>query len=109
LARIDVGTRTPSLRVRPRLDGGRETRTRAFGDAAGLSARQLRAAESRRAGIRARDIILGIDGRKMEMEMLQFNAHVRLNYKVGDRIVFNVIRNGMRQDISMELTSRIKK
>jgi predicted metalloprotease with PDZ domain len=65
--------------------------------------------ESRRAGIRARDIILGIDGRKMEMKMLQFNAHVRLNYKVGDRIVFNVIRNGMRQDISMELTSRIKK
>lgn len=65
--------------------------------------------ESRQAGIRARDIILGIDGKELEMKMLQFNAYVRLNYKIGDRIVFNVVRNGVRRDIPMKLTSRIKR
>lgn len=65
--------------------------------------------ESREAGVRARDIIIGIDGKELEMKMLQFNAYVRLKYKVGDPITLNVIRNGKRLEIPMTLTSRIRR
>src|SRR5262249_13365512 len=63
-------------------------------------------AASRAAGIRASDIILGIDDQPLEMTMLQFNAYVRLNYRVGDRITFNVIRDGRRLDLPMTLPAR---
>jgi predicted metalloprotease with PDZ domain len=62
--------------------------------------------ESRQAGVRADDIIIGIDGKEFEMTMLQFNGFVRLNYKVGQRITFNVIRNGKQLEIPMTLTAR---
>jgi S1-C subfamily serine protease len=61
---------------------------------------------SRRAGIRARDIITGIDGKELEMTMLQFNVFVRLNFKTGDRITFNVIRDGKHLEIPMVLEER---
>jgi membrane-associated protease RseP (regulator of RpoE activity) len=64
--------------------------------------------ESRQAGVRARDVIVGIDGKELEMKMLEFNAYVRLNYKVGDRITLNVFRNGKSLKIPMTLTSRIR-
>ncbi|MAD80010.1 MAG: hypothetical protein CMJ50_04085 [Planctomycetaceae bacterium] len=65
--------------------------------------------ESRKAGIHARDIIIGIDGKELEMTMLQFNVYVRLNYKVGERITFNVNRNGKRLEIPMTLQSRLRR
>ena len=65
--------------------------------------------QSRRAGIRGGDIILGINDRPLKMKMLQFNAYVRLNFKVGDSIVFNVVRNGKRLRLPMKLTSQINK
>jgi hypothetical protein len=40
------------------------------------------------------------------MNMLQFNAYIRLNYKVGDRVVFNVLRDGERLRVSMTLPRR---
>lgn len=55
------------------------------------------------AGIRANDVILGADGKHLEMTMLQFNVWVRLNYQVGDRIVYNVIRGGKKLDVPMWL------
>ena len=58
---------------------------------------------ARKAGIRAGDVILGYDGKELEMNMRQFNAHVRLNQKVGDRIVFDVVRDGKRMKIPMTL------
>ena len=58
---------------------------------------------AKRAGIRANDVILGIDDKKLEMTMLQFNAYVRLNYKVGDRITFNLFRDGKKLDVPMVL------
>ncbi len=61
---------------------------------------------ARGAGIRANDLILGVDGKRFEMTMLQFNASVRLNYKVGDRVVFNLIRNGQRLEVPMTLPDR---
>lgn len=61
---------------------------------------------AREAGIRKDDIILGIDGKQLDLTMLQFNAYVRLNYKVGDRITFNVLRDGKRLDVPMKLPGR---
>ena len=58
---------------------------------------------AKRVGIRANDVIFDIDGKQLEMTMLQFNAYVRLNYKVGDRITFNVLRDGKRLDVPMVL------
>ena len=59
--------------------------------------------KTRRAGIRARDVIVGVDGKKLEMKMLQFNAWLRENYNVGDKVVFDVIRRGKRMKIPMTL------
>ncbi len=61
---------------------------------------------ARQAGIRQNDIVLGIDGKKLEMTMLQFNAHVRLDFKVGDQITFNIIRDGKRLDVPMTLPGK---
>ena len=59
--------------------------------------------KTRRAGFRANDVVIGIDGRKLEMTMLEFNAMIREKYNVGDKVVFNVIRRGKRVDIPMTL------
>jgi predicted metalloprotease with PDZ domain len=61
---------------------------------------------ARLAGVRPGDIILGIDGKELEMTMLQFNAYVRLSYEVGDPITLNIIRDGKRLDIPMKLPAR---
>jgi len=61
---------------------------------------------ARMAGIQENDIILGIDDRDLELTMLQFNAYVRLNYKVGERITFTVLRNGERLKLPMTLPNR---
>lgn len=61
---------------------------------------------ARTAGIQAGDIILGIDGKRLEMTMLQFNAHVRVNYRVGELLTLNVLRNGKRVDVPLKLTAR---
>jgi serine protease Do len=56
-----------------------------------------------RAGIRGKDIILGLDGQSQEMTMLQFNVYMRLNFNVGDRVTYSVIRNGQRLKIPITL------
>jgi serine protease Do len=61
---------------------------------------------ARQAGIRKGDIILGIDDKKLEMTMLQFNAWIRLNYTVGQEVTYNIIRKGKRMNIPMELPKR---
>jgi membrane-associated protease RseP (regulator of RpoE activity) len=58
---------------------------------------------SREAGIKPNDIILGIDGKRLDMTMLGFNAHVRLNYRVGDKVTFNILRDGKPLDVPMKL------
>ena len=42
----------------------------------------------------------------MEMTMLQFNVYIRLNYEVGDRVTYSVIRNGKRLSIPVVLEKR---
>jgi len=55
------------------------------------------------AGVREGDVIIGINGQAMEMTMLEFLAHVRKNYLVGDRITLNIIREGKRLDLPQML------
>lgn len=61
---------------------------------------------ARQAGIKARDIILGLEGRPFRGGMLEFNVWVRTNFEPGQTIVYQVIRNGERLRIPMTLTAR---
>lgn len=58
------------------------------------------------AGIKGKDIILGLEDRPLEMTMLQFNVYMRLNFKVGDRVTYRVLRNGQRLGIPVTLERR---
>ncbi|MDA0591099.1 MAG: Trx7/PDZ domain-containing (seleno)protein [Planctomycetota bacterium] len=55
------------------------------------------------AGIRAGDVILGFDGRELQMTAYDFQTWVRENYILGDRVKINVFRDGKRIDIPMTL------
>ena len=61
---------------------------------------------ARQAGIRQKDIILGIDGKELEMTARQFTAYVKLNYKVDARVTYNILRDGKRLDVALTLISR---
>ncbi len=61
---------------------------------------------ARQAGIRANDIILGVDNKQLDMTARQFQAFVRLNYKLGDRIIYNILREGRRLDLPLTLIRR---
>src|SRR5262249_27114574 len=63
-------------------------------------------AAAERAGIRPNDVIVGIDGRKLEMTARQFRAYVRLTYKVGARIPFDVRRAGKPIRVPMRLPGK---
>lgn len=82
-------------------------------EALGLSAKALAfrqgqfvPAPAARAGIKPNDIILGLDGQKMEMTMLQFNLHIRMNHEVGETVIYRVIRDGAELKIPMKLQRR---
>jgi serine protease Do len=81
--------------------------------ALGLSAKRLAFRQgpfvsepAQRAGIRQNDIILGVDGKVLDMSERQFGAYIRLNYRAGDRVTYNVLRRGQRLDLPLTLTAR---
>jgi membrane-associated protease RseP (regulator of RpoE activity) len=81
--------------------------------ALGLSGKRLAfrqgpfvSAAARQAGIRQNDIILGVDGKELDMSERQFGAYIRLNYRVGDRITYNILRRGERLDLPLTLSGR---
>jgi S1-C subfamily serine protease len=57
-------------------------------------------------GVRQNDVVTGIDGKPLEMTTQQFAARVRLGYKVGDRVTFNLLRAGRKLDVTLALTGR---
>jgi S1-C subfamily serine protease len=78
--------------------------------ALGLSAKQLAfrqrdtvPAQARAAGIRAGDVILGIDDKRLEMDVDDFLRYVQRNYLIGDRVTINILRDGKRKDLPMTL------
>jgi hypothetical protein len=58
------------------------------------------------AGIRQNDVIIAIDGKSPEMTVRQLAAYVRLNYQIGDRITYSVLRQGKRLEIPLRLQGR---
>jgi hypothetical protein len=64
------------------------------------------AAPARQAGIRSGDVIIGVDGKELEMSARQFGAYVRTRYKVGDTITLNLLRDGKALDVPLKLIGR---
>jgi S1-C subfamily serine protease len=58
------------------------------------------------AGIRTGDIVVGVDGKVLEMSSRQFNAWIRLTHRVGDRVTYNVIRDSKHLDVPLTLQGR---
>jgi len=54
-------------------------------------------------GLREKDIIVALAGQPLRMNTRQFNAHVKLNYKVGDDLPLTVLRDGKRQELRLRL------
>jgi serine protease Do len=79
--------------------------------ALGLPARQLAFRQSRNvnpwmkeAGVRAGDVILGVDGRRLEgMDVGDFQQYVRREYLAGDRVKVDLIRDGKRLSLPVTL------
>jgi serine protease Do len=78
--------------------------------ALGLSAKQLAfrqresvSRQAKAAGIRAGDIILGVDDKSFEADQDGFRQYVQNTYLVGDRITINLIRDGKREAVAMTL------
>jgi S1-C subfamily serine protease len=59
--------------------------------------------QARQAGVQQNDIIVGVDGKKLEMTVRQFDAFIRLNYRLGDTVTLNILRDGARLDLQMKL------
>lgn len=106
--RTDISWRASSQRLipSPRLYG-RDLSAKEK-EALGLSPRQLAFqqeegvhSQARDAGIHAGDIILGFDGKALEMDVSDFSAHVRSSYIRGEKVTVNVIRNGERLNLQM--------
>jgi predicted metalloprotease with PDZ domain len=81
-------------------------------EALGLSAKTLAFRQEERvhpqardAGIQGGDVILGIDGQKLEMDVTDFVWYVQDNYLRGDKITVNLLRHGKRLDLPMTLSS----
>jgi serine protease Do len=76
----------------------------------GLPAKQLAfkqknavPSQAKAAGIQGGDIIIGVDGRVLEMDANGFVRYVERNYVIGDRVTVNVLRDGKRLDLKMTL------
>jgi hypothetical protein len=106
----DISWRGSMWGVEPRAYVYGRDLTVAEKDKLGLGPKQLAFSQGNyvppcayQAGIRSGDIITGADGKKLDMNMLQFNVWVRVNYQNGDRIVYNIFRDGKKLEIPMLL------
>jgi hypothetical protein len=59
--------------------------------------------QARDAGIKAGDIVLGLDGRMMQMECTDLIHYVRRNHLVGDELTVELLRDGDRLSLKMRL------
>ena len=78
--------------------------------ALGLSPKQLAfrqwdslSGQAKKAGVRAGDIILGLDDLKLEMDVNGFRRYVEGHYLIGDRVALNIIRDGKRMNLELTL------
>jgi predicted metalloprotease with PDZ domain len=61
---------------------------------------------AQQAGIRQNDVIVGVDGKELHLTERQLGTYIRLNYKVGDHVTYNLLRGGKRLDVSLRLAGR---
>jgi serine protease Do len=61
------------------------------------------AKQARQAGVQQNDIIVGVDGKALDMTARQFDAFIRLNYRKGDTVTVEVLRDGKRLPLRMKL------
>ena len=54
-------------------------------------------------GLQKDDVIIGLEGLKLEGTMEDFLGYVRSNYLVGDKVTINVLRNGKPVDLPITL------
>jgi hypothetical protein len=54
-------------------------------------------------GIQKDDVVIGIDGKEIEGTMENFLGYVRRNFLVGDKVTFNLLRDGKKVDAEMTL------
>ncbi|MEY3173960.1 MAG: hypothetical protein RLZZ436_1874 [Planctomycetota bacterium] len=54
-------------------------------------------------GLREKDIVVALNGQPIRMDSRQFNAHLKLHYRVGDRLPLTIIRDGRRMPLSLLL------
>ncbi len=59
--------------------------------------------QARDAGVRGGDVILGLDGRTLELDVDEFLRHVQRQYLVGDQVTVNLLRDGKRLELPMTL------
>lgn len=59
--------------------------------------------QAKAAGIRPGDIILGVDDQPLEMHVDQFLGYVQRNYFIGDSVTVNLVREGKRMNLPMNL------
>ena len=88
------------------LSPGEKKKLGLAGDALAFRQGNFVPGPAREAGVRGGDIVLGFAGKDLRMTMLQFNAYVRLNHKVGDQVTYTILRDGKRMDIPLKLSAR---
>ena len=54
-------------------------------------------------GLREKDIIVALEGKPLRMNTKQFNAYLKLNYKVGDQLPLTILRNEQQHEIKIRL------
>jgi serine protease Do len=54
-------------------------------------------------GLREKDIVVALDGKPFQMDSRQFNAHLKVHYKVGDVLPLTVLRDGKNLDLTIRL------
>jgi predicted metalloprotease with PDZ domain len=60
--------------------------------------------QAQAAGIRPGDIILGVDDKQLDgMDVIDFLRHVQRDYLIGDRVTINILREGKRMNLPMDL------
>jgi serine protease Do len=59
--------------------------------------------QARDAGIRPGDIILGVDDKKLDLDMVGFQYYIQRNYFEGDRVLVNLLRDGNAMKIPVKL------
>lgn len=59
-----------------------------------------------RAGIRQNDVIVGVDGKLLEMTGRQLGMFIRLNFKAGEQVTYNILRAGKAIEAKVTLEGR---